>query len=135
MNLEIVEETAFIMNEAKHNFTESQKKFVVQFAFKSGNKDLTRQLMEELRQSVNETESTQIIQKYLVMIQEKPSWVAQIENLLVALEMYRIEEEKAISRLADILSAYGINVSVEEIRQTDTEELLTKVKKETMEVR
>ena len=69
------------------------------------------------------------------MIQEKPNWVAQIENLLVALEMYRIEEEKAINRLADILSAYGINVSVEEIRQTDTEELLTKVKKETMEVR
>jgi flavorubredoxin len=91
--------------------------------------------MEDLRQSVNETESTQIIQKYSAMIREKPSWVAQIENLLVALEMYRIEEEKAINRLADILSAYGINVSVEEIRQTDTEELLTKVKKETMEVR
>ena len=135
MNLEIVEETAFIMNEAKHPFTESQKEFVVQFAFKSGNKDLTSQLMEELRQSVNETESNQIIQKYSAMIQEKPNWVAQIENLLVALEMYRIEEEKAIHRLADILSAYGINVSVEEILQTDTEELLTKVKKETMEVR
>ena len=135
MNLEIVEETAFIMNERKHLFTESQKEFVVQFAFKSGNKDLTSQLMEELRQSVNETESTQIIQKYSAMIQDKPSWVAHIENLLVALEMYRFEEEKAINRLADILSAYGINVSVEEIRQTDTEELLTKVKKETMEVR
>jgi len=61
--------------------------------------------------------------------------VVQIENLLVALEMYRIEEEKAINRLADILSAYGINVTIEEIRRTDTEELLTKVKKETMEVR
>ncbi len=135
MNLEIVEETAFIMNEAKHHFTESQKEFVVQFALKSGNKDLTSRLMEELRQSVNETESTQIIQNYSAMIQEKPSWVVQIENLLVALEMYRIEEEKAINRLADILSAYGINVSVEEIRQTDTQELFTKVKKETMEVR
>lgn len=135
MNLEIVEETAFIMNETKHPFTESQKEFVVQFAFKSGNKDLTSQLMEELRQSVNETESNQIIQKYSAMLQEKPNWVAQIENLLVALEMYRIEEERAINRLADILSAYGINVSVEEIRQTDTEELLTKVKKESMEVR
>lgn len=135
MNLEIVEETAFIMNEPKHPFTESQKEFVVQFAFKSGNKELTSQLMEELRQSVNETESNQMIQKYSTMIQEKPSWVAQIENLLLALEMYRIEEEKAINRLADILSAYGINVSVEEIRQTDTEKLLTKVKKETMEVR
>lgn len=135
MNLEIIEEAAFVMKEAKHHCTESQKEFVVQFAFKSANKELTSQLIEELRKSENETESTQIIQNYSAMILEKPNWVAQIENLLVALEMYRIEEEKAINRLADILSAYGINVSVEEIRRTDTEELLTKVKKETMEVR
>jgi len=26
----------------------------------------------------------------------KPAWVEQVENLLVALEMYRVEEEKAI---------------------------------------
>ncbi|HAQ3903744.1 MULTISPECIES: hypothetical protein [Enterococcus] len=135
MNLEIIEEAAFVMNEAKHRFTGSQKEFVVQFAFKTANKDLTSKLIEELRQSENETQSAQIIQNYSAMIQEKPNWVAQIENLLVALEMYRIEEEKAINRLTDILSAYGISVSVEEIRQTDTEELLTKVKKETMEVR
>lgn len=68
-------------------------------------------------------------------IKEKPNWVAQIENLLVALEMYRMEEDKAINRLSEILSAYGINVSVDEIRMADTEELITKVKKETMEVR
>ncbi len=135
MNLEIVEEAAFVMSEAKHHFIDSQKEFVVQFAFKTANKDLTSKLIEELRQSENEIQSAQIMQNYSAMIQEKPNWVAQIENLLVALEMYRIEEEKAINRLADILSAYGINVSVEEIRQTDTEELLTKVKKETMEVR
>ena len=34
----------------------------------------------------------------------KPAWVEQVENLLVALEMYRIEEEKAINHLADILT-------------------------------
>jgi hypothetical protein len=135
MNLEIVEEATFIMSETNHHFSESEKEFVVQFSFRSGKKDLTSQLIEELRQTDNDTESLQIIQKYSAMIHEKPNWVAQIENLLVALEMYRIEEEKAMNRLADILSAYGINVSVEEIRQTDTEELLTKVKKETMEVR
>ena len=44
----------------------------------------------------------------------KPAWVEQVENLLVALEMYRIEEEKAINHLADILTAYGIDVSAEE---------------------
>ena len=29
----------------------------------------------------------------------KPAWVEQVENLLVALEMYRVEEEKAINLL------------------------------------
>ena len=53
----------------------------------------------------------------------KPAWVEQVENLLVALEMYRIEEEKAINHLADILTAYGIDVSAEEIRTTETETL------------
>ena len=56
------------------------------------------------------------------------------ENLLVALEMYRIEEEKAINHLADILTAYGIDVSAEEIRTTETETLKTTVR-EKVEVR
>ena len=65
---------------------------------------------------------------------EKPAWVEQVENLLVALEMYRIEEEKAINHLADILTAYGIDVSAEEIRTTETETLKTTVR-EKVEVR
>lgn len=64
----------------------------------------------------------------------KPAWVEQVENLLVALEMYRIEEEKAINHLADILTAYGIDVSAEEIRTTETETLKTTVR-EKVEVR
>ena len=54
--------------------------------------------------------------------------VEQVENLLVALEMYRVEEEKAINHLADILTAYGIDVSAEEIRTTETETLKTTVR-------
>lgn len=64
----------------------------------------------------------------------KPAWVEQVENLLVALEMYRIEEEKAINHLADILTTYGIDVSAEEIRTTETETLKTTVR-EKVEVR
>ncbi len=58
----------------------------------------------------------------------KPAWVEQVENLLVALVMYRVEEEKAINHLADILTAYGIDVSAEEIRTTETETLKTTVR-------
>ena len=64
----------------------------------------------------------------------KPSWVDQVENLLTALEMYRVEEEKAINHLAAILSAYGIDVSAEEIRTAETEVIKTTVR-EKVEVR
>ena len=47
----------------------------------------------------------------------KPDWIRQVENLLVALEMYRLEEEKAVNRLAEILKAYGIELSVEELKE------------------
>lgn len=135
MNLAIVEEATLIMNEVNHHFTALEKEFVVQFAFKTQNKELTIKLINEMIHSDNVNDSLQIIQNYSAMYEIKPNWVGQIENLLVALEMYRIEEEKAINRLTDILKVYGIDVSAEEIRQTDTEELKTKVKKETMEVR
>ena len=49
-------------------------------------------------------------------------------------EMERIEEEKAINHLADILTAYGIDVSADEIRSTETEVLKTTVR-EKVEVR
>ena len=64
------------------------------------------------------------------MLDEKPVWIGQIENLLIALEMYRIEEEKAINRLADILNAYGIDVTADEIRTVGTNDLKERVKRE-----
>ena len=66
--------------------------------------------------------------------EEEKNFVVQFENLLVALEMYRIEEEKAISHLSDILTAYGIDVSAEEIRSTKAEEIRTTIR-EKAEVR
>ena len=50
-----------------------------------------------------------------------------IENLLVAIEMYRSEEAKAISRLSEVLTAYGVDVSEEAIQRADSEEIREKV--------
>lgn len=130
MKLAMVNEAAVIMNERDYHFTDAEKEFVVQFAFKTEDKEQTGKLIDELIQAKDEIESKQIIQKYSTMHHIKPKWVDQIENLLVALELYRLEEEKAIHRLADILGAYGIDVSAEEIRKTDAEELKEKVKQE-----
>ena len=134
MNLGVINEAVTEMNGVEHHFTDDEKDFVVQFAFRSGNKEDTISLIEELAHSSDKAEFEEIMVKYRAKYDMKPAWVEQVENLLVALEMYRIEEEKAINHLADILTAYGIDVSAEEIRGTETEKLKTTVR-EKVEVR
>lgn len=129
MNLTMVNEATEIMKEKDHLFTSSEREFIVRFAFKSGDKESTNKLIDELIMARDDIESQQIIQKYSSMHHIKPQWVEQIENLLVALEMYRLEEEKAINRLAEILGAYGIDVTLEEIRKSDSVELKEMVQK------
>ena len=128
MNLAVVNEAVTGMNGVEHEFTEEEKNFVVQFAFRSGSKEDTISLIEALAHSTDKVQSEEIMVTYRSKYDIKPAWVEQVENLLVALEMYRIEEEKAISHLSDILTAYGIDVSAEEIRSTKAEEIRTKVK-------
>lgn len=134
MNLAVVNEAAAAMNEADHKFTEEEKNFVVQFAFRSESKEETTSLIEAFARSSDDKESERIMNEYRAKHELKPGWVEQVENLLVALEMYRIEEEKAVNHLADILSAYGIDVSADEIRRTETEKLKNTVR-EKVEVR
>ena len=125
MNLAVVNEAVTGMNGVEHEFTEEEKNFVVQFAFRSGSKEDTISLIEALAHSTDKVQSEEIMVTYRSKYDI---------NLLVALEMYRIEEEKAISHLSDILTAYGIDVSAEEIRSTKAEEIRTTIR-EKAEVR
>lgn len=127
MGLTIISETVSEMCKLKHSFSDGEKEFVVQFAFKSGDKTLTNQLIDELSECEDGQESQKVMEKYAKMIDMKPHWVSQIENLLVSIEMYRIEEEKAINRLAEVLTAYGVDVTEEQVRRADAEEIKEKV--------
>ena len=127
MGLEVICETVTAVKNMPQ-FSKEEQQFVVEFSFKTNDKDLTNKLMDEL--AVPDRDFEMIKRKYQTMYDKKPKWVGQIENLLVALEMYRVEEEKAINRLSDILKGYGINVTPEEIRKTETQELKERVKKE-----
>ncbi|MDF2907790.1 MAG: hypothetical protein K0R34_3111, partial [Herbinix sp.] len=64
-----------------------------------------------------------------ILLDQKPVWLTQIENLLVALEMYRIEEEKAINRLSEIMRAYDIDISEDMLRNQPLDEIKEHVKK------
>lgn len=128
MSLVAISETVEVLNNNQPFLTDEEKQFVVQFAFKTGDKELTNKLIDELIAPVKDREA--VISKYAAMVDMKPQWLEHIENLLVAIEMYRIEEEKAVRRLADVLNAYGIEVTIDEIRTVDTKELKKKVQKE-----
>ena len=127
MSIQIISEIAETVAQ-KPLISKKAQLFVVEFAFKTSNTELTNKLIDEL--AVPDKDSDSIIAKYKTMIDEQPVWISQIENLLIALEMYRIEEEKAINRLANILNAYGIDVTVDEIRTVDSNDLKERVKRE-----
>lgn len=127
MSLLMISETMQEREEQLRTLSNEEKEFVVQFAFKTSDQELTNKLIEEMAGARDGEETELIIKKYSALYDVKPAWVNQIENLLVSIEMYRIEEEKAITRLATVLGAYGIEVSEEELREADAEVIKAKV--------
>lgn len=127
MGLKIISETVNEMCKKTHHFSDEEKEFIVRFAFKSGDKSLTGRLMDELCECENVQESQSIMEQYTGMMESKPLWVSQIENLLISIEIYRLEEEKAINCLAKVLTAYGVDVTEEQIKRADVKEIKEKV--------
>ena len=73
MNLAVVNEAVTGMNGVEHEFTEEEKNFVVQFAFRSGSKEDTISLIEALAHSTDKMcirDSFLIIWKDMIMQSE-----------------------------------------------------------------
>lgn len=127
MGLVAVAETAELISAKQVTLSETDKEFVVQFAFATGDKELTNKLIDEL--ACEGADKGAVLLKYSTMTGFQPDWIRRIENLLVALEMYRIQEEKAIQTLLELLVACGISLSEEELRSMGTEAVQQMVKK------
>lgn len=127
MSLLMISEIMEEKQELLGTLADYEKEFVVQFAFKTSDQELTGNLIQELAEARDGDETKQIMQKYTAVYDQKPLWVNQIENLLVSIEIYRVEQERAITRLSQILGAYGIDVSEEELRTADAETIKAKV--------
>ncbi len=127
MSLLMISEIMEEKQELLGTLADYEKEFVVQFAFKTSDQELTGKLIQELAEARDGDETKQIMQKYTAVYDQKPLWVNQIENLLVSIEIYRVEQERAIARLSQILGAYGIDVSEEELRTADAETIKAKV--------
>ncbi len=109
MELLMINQTMDRVTKVPHLFTKEEKEFIVQFAFKTWDKELTNKLIDELSVAVDESDLVRIRNRFSTMYEERPTWVNQIENLLVSIEMYRMEEQKAVARLIDVLDAYEID--------------------------
>lgn len=115
MGLVIIAQTAELMEQNREVLSETDKEFVLQFAFATGDKELTDKLIDELTEA--DADKGAVYQKYEALTGFQPDWIRKIENLLVSLEMYRIQEEKAIRTLSEVLAAYGAELTVEEIKE------------------
>lgn len=128
MGLVAVTETAQMFQQKNIVLTERDKEFVVQFAFRTNDRELTNKLIDELTEKGADRDT--VCRKYQALTGFAPDWILRIENLLVSLEMYRVQEEQAVKTLSELLSACGISMSEDEIRRTDTAQMQERVKKE-----
>ena len=90
-------------------------------------------LIEELQEKDADREVIQT--KYMQLADKKPEWAEQIENLVIALEMYRIEEDKAVKKITDFLTAHGIDISESVVKEADTEKLKSMINEATPQIR
>ena len=121
MSLIMVTEAMRFIEEADAVISMEDKEFVAKYAFRTGDTDLVKKLIEELQEKDADREKVQT--KYMQLADNKPEWVEQIENLVIALEMYRIEEEKAVKRITDFLTAHGIDISESVIKDSDVSDI------------
>lgn len=130
MSLIAIAQAAEMIEKKQAVLTEADKEFVCRFAFVTGDKELTDKLIDEL--CVEGADRDRIFQKYSTVQGFQPDWVRTVENLLVALEMYRIQEEKALQTLTQILEVYGADITVEDLKEMPPEQVREHFEKQAM---
>ena len=121
MSLMMMPKAMKIIQEKEAELAPDVQEFIYRYAYQTGDMELTARLIDEF--AADGADSRQIIRKYELTKTAVPSWVEKIENLIVALEMYRIEEEKAIARIVEFMNENGIEIEKDQVREADTQEL------------
>lgn len=128
-----INETAQWIQKRMSGLTEEEMRFVFDFGFQSLDKELINSLIEELNSKDRDFEN--IKKRYNAMIGIRPEWEQKAESLIAALEMYRIQEEKALNSLERILNVCGVNVSRDDIENGNLDEIREKVREHKFEGR
>lgn len=121
MGFSNIAETMELMDNTSPDISFADKEFVAAYAFRTGDMELVNKLIEELQEKDADREAVRT--RYMQLAEKKPEWAEQIENLVIALSMYRNEEEKAVKKITQFLKAHGIDITESFVRESDTSEL------------
>lgn len=106
MNLAVVNEAVTEMNGVEHQFTEEEKNFVVQFAFRSGSKEDTISLIEALAHSADKAESDEIMVTYRAI-----QHVFQLKILLLSVKKSK-QSKEMVSIIIQSIRKYTPTISL-----------------------
>ena len=121
MGFSNIAETMELMDNTSPDISFADKEFVAAYAFRTGDMELVNKLIEELQKKDADREAVRT--RYMQLAEKKPEWAEQIENLVIALSMYRNEEEKAVKKITQFLKAHGIDITESFVRESDASEL------------
>ncbi len=101
--MEMIEVTQTLVHIHKNmpNLVQEEQELAARFVLRTGDLELTNKLLADLSQP--EAEPERIRQKFEVFMEEVSPLAEQLEGLLIALEEYRIQQEKKIQLLSGIL--------------------------------
>lgn len=120
MGLAALPQAAERIQQLGEMLSETEKELIMQFTFRTGDMELTERFIEELIQPFAEKEA--ICKKFQALEDRKSDWIQTIENLVVSLERYRMQEEKVEKEIEELLSIYGVVLSEKEIRELSLKE-------------
>ena len=114
MGLAMIAKTVELFERKKAGLSEPEKEAVLMFAYSTEDTELTEKFIDEL--SGKDANKQAVLSRYEALLGQQTDWIRTVEALLIALERYRIEEEKASKMLLEMLEDYGIDLTVEEMK-------------------
>ena len=114
MGLAMIAKTVELFERKKAGLSEKEKEAVLMFAYSTEDTELTEKFVDEL--SGKDANKQAVLSRYEALLRQQADWIRTVEALLIALERYRIEEEKASKKLLEMLEDYGIDLTVEEMK-------------------
>ena len=127
MGLAMIAKTVELFERKKAGLSEEEKEAVLMFAYSTEDTELTEKFVDEL--SGKDVNKQAVLSRYEALLGQQTDWIRTVEALLIALERYRIEEEKASKMLLEMLEDYGIDLTVEEMKGFSKDMVMEKLEK------